>query len=79
MAKPQKGNWMRHIHPIHKAEPARQKVQKNIFVVMASRDMNYSPIPWKKAHPRIGRHRVQAMGWSRYGHHTVLCSGNQRL
>jgi hypothetical protein len=36
MAKPQKELWMmRHIHPIHKAEPARQKVQKKIFVVMA--------------------------------------------
>ena len=31
------------------------------------------------AHPRIGRDRVQAMGWSRYGHHEVLCSGNQRM
>lgn len=38
MANPQKGIWMkRHIHPIHKAEPARQKVQKKILVVMAHR------------------------------------------
>ena len=35
---PPKGIWMkRHIHPIHKAEPARQKVQKKILVVMAHR------------------------------------------
>ena len=38
VAKPQKGIWMkRHIHPVHKAEPARQKVQMKIFVVMAHR------------------------------------------
>ena len=38
MTNPKKGIWMkRRIHHVHKAEPARQKVQKKILVVMAHR------------------------------------------